>query len=264
MRFQRRQCAGIDYYIQIDDDGKVISVSQSLELLMQGRGIQARVLLDKIENSASRILPPVPVGKIVAVGLNYKTHAEESGKELPREPLLFMKPSTAVIAHMDPILLPPDSEEVHFEGELAFVIGKTAKDVPVEKVAEYILGYTILNDVTARDIQRREGKYTRAKGYDTFAPLGPTVVTDIDPMDCIIETRVNHEVRQHSPTNDMIFNPFQLLSFISSIMTLQPYDVITTGTPCGVGPIHHGDTVRISISGIGTLENPVIHRNFGK
>lgn len=264
MRFQRRQCAGIDYYIQIDDQGNAISVSQSLELLMQGRGIQARALLEKIQNSNEKILPPVPVGKIVAVGLNYKAHAEESGKELPSEPLLFMKPSTAVIAHMEPILLPHDSEEVHFEGELAFIIGKTAKDVPVEKSSEYILGYTILNDVTARDIQRREGKYTRAKGYDTFAPLGPTVVTDIDPMTCTIETRVNHEIRQQSPISDMIFNPFQLLSFISSIMTLLPYDVITTGTPCGVGPIQHGDTVRISISGIGTLENPVIHRSFRK
>lgn len=264
MRFQRRQCAGIDYYIQIDEQGNAISVSQSLDLLMQGRGIQAQALLEKIQNSNGKILPPVPVGKIVAVGLNYKAHAEESGKELPSEPLLFMKPSTAVIAHMEHILLPHDSEEVHFEGELAFVIGKTAKDIPVEKASEYILGYTILNDVTARDIQRREGKYTRAKGYDTFAPLGPTVVTDIDPMTCIIETRVNHEIRQQSPITDMIFNPFQLLSFISSIMTLLPYDVITTGTPCGVGPIRHGDTVRISISGIGTLENPVLHRSFGK
>lgn len=262
MRFQRKQCAGIEYYVQIDDQGKVVSVSQSLELLMQGRGIQARVLLEKIETSQGKILPPVPVGKIVAVGLNYKAHAEETGKDLPREPLLFMKPSTAVIAHMDPILLPPDSEEVHYEGELALIIGKTAKDVPVEKAPEYILGYTILNDVTARDIQRREGKYTRAKGYDTFAPIGPTVVTDLDPMSCTIETRVNHEIRQQSPTNDMIFNPFQLLSFISSIMTLQPFDVITTGTPCGVGAIHHGDTVRISISGIGTLENPVLNKSF--
>jgi 2-keto-4-pentenoate hydratase/2-oxohepta-3-ene-1,7-dioic acid hydratase in catechol pathway len=247
----------------MDDEGNIHSVSQSLELLLQGRGLLSQSLIEKLSSNEGKILSPVPVGKIVAIGLNYRAHAEESKKPLPPEPLLFMKPASAVIAHLEPILLPSQSQEVHYEGELAVVIGKTARDVSAPNANAYILGYTILNDVTARDIQRREGKYTHAKGFDTFAPMGPCLVTDLDPLKCTLETRVNHTIRQSSPCNDMIFSIPELIAFVSSIMTLQPFDVITTGTPSGVGPITHGDTVQISISGIGTLENPVRHRTYG-
>ncbi len=263
MKVQRRHLGGIHYYVSIGEDGTILSLSQSLDLLLQGRGLQAKSLIEKISSSDGKILSPVPVGKIVAIGLNYRAHAEESNKPLPPEPLIFMKPASAVIAHLEPILLPAQSEEVHYEGELAVIIGKTAREIPASDASKYILGYTILNDVTARDIQRREGKYTHAKGFDTFAPIGPCFVTDLDPLTCTIETRVNHTVKQSSPCNDMIFSVPELIAYVSSIMTLQPFDVLTTGTPSGVGPITHGDTVKISISGIGTLENPVLHRNFG-
>ncbi len=262
MKIQRRKLGGIEYYVELDNDNSPVSVSQSLDLLMQSRGIRARNLLDKIVSSESSILAPVPAGKIIAIGLNYRAHAEESGKPVPTEPLIFMKPASSIIGHLAPIVLPVQSEEVHYEGELAVIIRDLARNVTPEQAPEHILGYTILNDVTARDIQRREGKYTRAKGFDTFAPMGPCFVTDLDMSSAVIETRVNHEVRQKSPVNDMIFSIAQLVSFVSSIMTLHPMDVITTGTPSGVGSISHGDTVLVSISGIGTLENPVIHENF--
>jgi 2-keto-4-pentenoate hydratase/2-oxohepta-3-ene-1,7-dioic acid hydratase in catechol pathway len=263
MKIQRRQLGGLEYYVQLADDGSLVSVSQSLDSLLQGRGLASSALVEKLSSAEGRVLSPVPVGKIVAIGLNYRAHAAEFNKPLPEEPLIFMKPASAVIAHLEPILLPPQSQEVHFEGELAVIIGKTAKDVTAAAAAEHILGYTICNDVTARDIQRREGKYTRAKGFDTFAPLGPCLVTDLDPLAATIETWVNHERRQLSPCNDMIFSIPELVAFVSSVMTLSPFDVITTGTPSGVGPITHGDTVRISITGIGTLENPVRARVFG-
>lgn len=263
MKIQRRHLGGIHYYVQIDAEENIVSLSQSLDLLLQGRGLQAKSLIEKISSNDGRILPPVPVGKIVAIGLNYRAHAEESNKALPAEPLIFMKPASAVIAHLEPIVLPTQSEEVHYEGELAVIIGKTAHEVSVEDAPRHILGYTILNDVTARDIQRREGKYTHAKGFDTFAPIGPFMVTDLDPLTCTIETRVNHTLKQSSPCNDMIFSIPELIAYVSSIMTLQPFDILTTGTPSGVGPITHGDTVKITITGIGTLENPVRHRKFG-
>ena len=264
MKIQRRQLGGIEYYVQVDEQDDIVMLSQSLELLMQGRGLHARHLIEKIRSKDGKILSPVPVGKILAIGLNYRAHAEESGKTLPSEPLIFLKPASAVIAHLEPIILPVQSQEVHYEGELAVIIGKKAKDVSPQEAMKHVLGYTILNDVTARDLQRKDGKYTRAKGFDTFAPIGPCFVTDLDPAEATIETRVNHELRQNSPCNDMIFSIPELIAFVSSIMTLHPFDILTTGTPPGVGPITHGDTVKITIPGIGTLENPVIHKNFGK
>ncbi len=263
MKIQRRQLGGIEYYVQLADDGSIASVSQSLDSLLMGRGISSCALIEKLSSGEGRVLAPVPVGKIVAIGLNYRAHAAEFNKPLPEEPLIFMKPASAVIAHQEPILLPAQSQEVHFEGELAVIIGKTTRDVSPADAPRHVLGYTICNDVTARDIQRREGKYTRAKGFDTFAPLGPCLVTDLDPLAVTIETLVNHERRQFSPCNDMIFGIPELISFVSSVMTLSMFDVITTGTPSGVGPITHGDTVRITISGIGTLENPVRARVYG-
>ena len=202
-----------------------------------------------------KFLSPTRPSKIVAVGLNYKAHAEEMGKPLPEEPLLFMKPSTAVIANKMRIFLPEMSERVDYEGELAVVIGRKCRKVTPEEAPDYILGYSCFNDVTARDLQQKDGQYTRAKSFDTFAPYGPWISTSVDPLDLRITTRVNGEVRQEGKTSDMIFSPFELVSFISQIMTLLPGDVIVTGTPPGVGPLNDGDRVEIEIEGIGTLIN---------
>ena len=202
-----------------------------------------------------KFLSPTRPSKIVAVGLNYKAHAEEMGKPLPEEPLLFMKPSTAVIANKMRIFLPEMSERVDYEGELAVVIGRKCRKVTPEEAPDYILGYSCFNDVTARDLQQKDGQYTRAKSFDTFAPYGPWISTEIDPFDLNITTRVNGEVRQEGRTSDMIFSPFELVSFISQIMTLLPGDVIVTGTPPGIGPLNDGDRVEVEIEGIGTLIN---------
>ncbi len=205
-----------------------------------------------------KILPPVVPTKIVGVGLNYRKHAEEMGKPLPAEPLIFLKPSTAVIGPEDNIILPPVSERVDYEGELGVVIKKACKNVAVEEASECIMGFTCFNDVTARDLQAKDVQYTRAKGFDTFAPVGPFIETDINPDEVEIKTYLNGEIRQHSSTADMIFNVYQLVSFISGVMTLLPGDVIATGTPPGVGKLSPGDRVSIEIDGIGTLSNYVV------
>ena len=202
-----------------------------------------------------KFLSPTRPSKIVAVGLNYKAHAEEMGKPLPEEPLLFMKPSTAVIANKMRIFLPEMSERVDYEGELAVVIGRKCRKVTPEEAPDYILGYSCFNDVTARDLQRKDGQYTRAKSFDTFAPYGPWISTSVDPLDLKITTKVNRELRQEGRTSDMIFSPFELVSFISQIMTLLPGDVVVTGTPPGVGPLNDGDRVEVEIEKIGTLIN---------
>jgi len=204
-----------------------------------------------------KLLPPVRPSKIVAVGLNYKDHAEELKVELPAEPLLFLKPSSAVIGHLDPICYPPMSHRVDFEGELGIVIGKAAHHVPEHRAEEFILGYTCVNDVTARDLQGKDGQWTRAKGFDTFAPLGPWMETEIDPASLQIETFLNGERRQASTTANLIFSPRHLVSFISQVMTLYPGDVIATGTPSGIGPMEVGDQVEVVIEGIGRLVNGV-------
>ena len=207
-----------------------------------------------------KLLPPTQPSKIVAVGLNYKDHAEELKSELPDEPLLFLKPSSAVIGHLDHIVYPPMSQRVDFEGELGIVIGKAAHHVPEERADECILGYTCCNDVTARDLQGEDGQWTRAKGFDTFAPLGPWIETEIDPTGLTLETFLNGELTQSSNTSNLIFTPRQLVSFISQIMTLYPGDVIATGTPSGIGPMNVGDTVEVVIEGIGRLVNDVTTR----
>ena len=205
-----------------------------------------------------KLLSPCLPSKIVALGLNYRDHAEEAKAKLPDEPLLFLKPATSVIGPGDPIVYPKMSKQVDYEAELGVVIGKTAKAVPEEKGAGYILGYTCVNDVTARDLQSKDKQWTRSKGFDTFAPIGPWIVTDIDPHGLEISSYLNGERRQHSNTKNLIFGPQQLVSFISHIMTLLPGDVIATGTPSGIGPMAIGDRIDVVIEGIGTLSNGVV------
>ncbi|MSO56421.1 MAG: FAA hydrolase family protein [Acidobacteria bacterium] len=210
------------------------------------------------EVKPARILPPVAPSKIVAIGLNYKDHAAEMKKVLPVEPLMFMKPSTAVIGPGDEIRLPHGAGRVDHEAELAVVIGRRARHVPPDRAAAYILGLTCINDVTARELQVKDVQYTRAKGFDTFAPIGPCVAVGLDPSALDIEGWVNGEKRQSSNTRQLIFSVGQLVAFVSAVMTLLPGDVIATGTPAGVGPLKAGDQVVVKIAGIGELANPVI------
>ena len=203
------------------------------------------------------LLAPVLPTKIIAVAKNYGDHATEMGGQVPAEPMIFLKPSTAVIGPEGVIRLPAQSDRVDHEAELAVVIGRLCKDVPEDRVAEVILGYTCANDVTARDLQARDGQWGRAKGFDTFCPLGPWIETDMDPDDVGIECEVNEQMRQDASTADMVRSVAELVSWISSVMTLVPGDVILTGTPAGVGPLRNGDLVTVTIEGIGTLDNIV-------
>jgi 2-keto-4-pentenoate hydratase/2-oxohepta-3-ene-1,7-dioic acid hydratase in catechol pathway len=204
-----------------------------------------------------RLLSPCVPSKVVAIGLNYRDHAEELGLALPAEPLLFLKPSTGVIGPLDRIVLPRQSARVDFEAELAIVIGKTAKNVTSEAARNYILGYTCLNDVTARDLQSKDGQWTRAKGFDTFCPIGPWIETEVDPSDLLIELFLNGERKQRSRTSNLIFSPVELVEFVSAVMTLLPGDVIATGTTSGIGPMQNGDIVEVRVEGIGSLVNSV-------
>lgn len=209
----------------------------------------------------AHLLAPVFPTKVVAVGKNYVEHAEEMGSDVPESPILFMKPATAVIGPGVPVVYPPDSENVHHEAELAVVIGVVARNVKAEDVQSVILGYTAANDVTARDLQRRDGQWTRGKGFDTFCPLGPAIETELDPLVGLsIECRVNGEVRQSGSTADMVFGVAELIEFITRVMTLLPGDVVLTGTPSGVGPVVPGDRMEVEIEGIGVLFNPVGRR----
>ena len=209
-----------------------------------------------------RLLAPVLPSKVVAIGKNYADHAREMGSEPPPEPVIFLKPSTAVIGPGDFITRPAGlSERVDFEGELAVVIGRICRDVPVERVPEVVFGYTCANDVTARDLQARDGQWARAKGFDTFCPLGPWIETDTDPADLELSTTVNGDVWQHSRTSLLLHDVAALVSYVSAVMTLLPGDVLLTGTPAGVGPLQKGDEVSVTIQGIGTLTNPVVDRD---
>lgn len=209
----------------------------------------------EIELASARLLAPVVPGKIVAVGRNYADHAQELGNEVPAEPILFLKPPSAILDPEGEIELPKQSERVDFEGELALVIGRRARRVSRERWREHVLGFSCANDVTARDLQKRDVQFTRGKSFDTFCPLGPAIVTDADPADLQLTTRVNGEVKQSARTSQMIFSPAHLLEFITSIMTLEAGDVILTGTPAGVGPMQAGDRVEVEIESIGTLGN---------
>jgi 2-keto-4-pentenoate hydratase/2-oxohepta-3-ene-1,7-dioic acid hydratase in catechol pathway len=206
----------------------------------------------------ARLLAPVLPGKIVCVGRNYVEHAREHNAEVPKMPLIFLKPPSAVIANGDDIVLPPQSQQVEHEAELVAVVGKRGRHVTAEEARGYILGYTVGNDVTARDLQRADGQWTRAKGFDTFCPFGPWIDTEFEPVDAVITCRVNGQMRQMASTRDMVFNVGTLVAFISGVMTLEPGDVIFTGTPAGVGPLKAGDTVDVEIEGLGRLGNPVV------
>ena len=203
-------------------------------------------------------LPLSAPGKIIAVGLNYRSHAAELGMELAPEPVLFMKPPSAVIGSGDAIVLPAASRQVDYEAELALVIGETARNISQADAADFILGYTCANDVTARDLQQSDGQWTRSKSFDTFCPLGPWVETELPASEVLVELLLNGEVRQRAVIADMIFSPFELVAFISGIMTLERHDVILTGTPPGVGPLKAGDEVVVRISGVGELKNRVV------
>jgi 2-keto-4-pentenoate hydratase/2-oxohepta-3-ene-1,7-dioic acid hydratase in catechol pathway len=220
----------------------------------------AEVLYGASLPPTARLLPPCAPSKIVCVGRNYLEHARELGNEPPAEPLIFMKPPSSLIASGDSIVYPAASQRVDFEGELGLVIGRRARNVRREDALSYILGYTCVNDVTARDLQKKDGQWTRGKGFDTFCAVGPCMVPkeDLDFAKLRVRTLVNGEVKQDGPVSDMIFSLDVILEYVSAFMTLEPGDLIATGTPPGVGPLVPGDTVRIEIDGIGILENPVV------
>lgn len=204
-----------------------------------------------------RLLAPILASKVIAIGKNYAAHVAEMGGEAPKDPVIFIKPNTSIVGPGAPIVLPPSSDEVHFEGELAIVIGRPCKDVPASKAYEVVLGYTVANDVSARDHQKHDGQWTRAKGHDTFCPLGPWIETSLDPTDLEIKTEVDGVVKQQSRTSLLLHDIPKIIEWVSAVMTLLPGDVILTGTPEGVGPITDGDSVSITVEGIGTLTNPV-------
>jgi len=209
-----------------------------------------------------RLLAPViPRSKVVGIGRNYAAHAAELGHDLPAEPLMFIKPNTSVVGPGDPVFYPKQTEDLHYEGELAVVIGRICRDVAPERVGDVVYGYTIGNDVTARDLQRSDVQFTRAKGFDSFCPLGPWIETELDPADLHVQTHLNGDLKQDGRTKDMIFDVPALVAHVSSVMTLLPGDVILTGTPEGVGPMNPGDEVDVTISGIGTLTNKVVSRD---
>lgn len=204
-----------------------------------------------------KLLPPVVPGKIICIGRNYVAHAKEQNLEVPEVPLIFLKPPTALIGSGGTIIRPPQSEQVEHEAELVIIIGRRGRWIQAEEAHQHILGYTVGNDVTARDLQWRDDQWTRAKGFDTFCPLGPWLETEFDPADAMVSCHVNGELRQMGSTRDMVFSTRQLIAYISSVMTLEPGDAIFTGTPAGVGPLLAGDVVEASVEGLGVLRNPV-------
>jgi 2-keto-4-pentenoate hydratase/2-oxohepta-3-ene-1,7-dioic acid hydratase in catechol pathway len=250
MKFVRFAVGSTIGYGTLEDDGRIRAISSTPFLPWEATN-------EYFAADTVRMLAPVLPSKVVAVGLNYKSHAEETGAKLPTEPMLFIKPTTAVIGPGETIKLPKQSSRVDYEAELAIVIGRAAKDVDENSAANMILGYTCGNDVTARDLQAKDVQFTRAKGFDTFCPLGPHIETDVEGTGLDIECRVNGEVKQKSNTSDLVFGPAALVAFISSVMTLLPGDVIMTGTPAGISPVHDGDVVEVEIARIGTLRNPV-------
>lgn len=245
MRILRVQYRGRIFYAALHDD-HVICLNKEL-------GFPDPIPLREVG-----VMPTVMPSKIICAAVNYRAHGEELGHDLPEEPRLFLKPPSSVIASGQAIVLPPDSERVDHEGELAVVIGRTARNIRESEVDAYVFGYACANDVTARDLQRRDGLFGRAKGFDTFCPIGPWIETEVpDPDNLAIRTVVNDTVRQSSSTAAMIFPVRTLVSFVSRVMTLNPGDVILTGTPEGVGPLRDGDEVRVEIEGVGMLINPV-------
>jgi 2-keto-4-pentenoate hydratase/2-oxohepta-3-ene-1,7-dioic acid hydratase in catechol pathway len=250
---------------ELDEFGQAADDSVVVELV--GDPLYAGIQPTQTEHRLAdiRLLAPViPRSKVVAIGKNYAAHAAELGGEVPEEPLMFLKPNTAVIGPGDQILYPPQSQRVDYEGELAVVIGRICRDVPPEQATDVILGYTIAIDVTARDLQKKDVQYTRAKGFDSFCPLGPWIETDLDPHDFAegrrVQTHLNGDLVQDGSTKDLIFDIPTLVAHVTSVMTLLPGDVILTGTPEGVGPMQPGDEVEVSIEGLGALTNTVVKR----
>jgi len=252
MRIARYEFEGrVRYGLADPESGKVREIAGDPFDLIEATGVVHR--LDEV-----RLLAPAAPGKIVAVGLNYRDHAREMGKVIPAEPLLFLKAPSALIGPGGEIVYPQQSRRVDHEAELAVVIGRTARNVKAKNAAAFILGYTAINDVTARDLQVKDVQYTRAKGFDTFAPLGPWIATDFDPAEASVRCLVNGELRQDGNTREMGASVFRLVEFISSVMTLFPGDVIATGTPPGVGSLQVGDVVTVEVGGIGALTNRVV------
>jgi len=232
------------------DEGTITLISDEPFAAWEAEGV--------IPFSEAHLLPPVVPTKIVCVGINYRDHAGEMGHALPADPVIFLKPPTAINGPLGTISLPSMSSRVDYEGELAVVIGRRTHDVSPEQAHDHVLGFTCANDVTARDLQKIDGQWTRGKGFDTFCPVGPWVDTDVDPTDLKIETYLNGEIKQQARTSDMIFDVWQIVSFVSKVMTLLPGDIILTGTPSGVGPMQRGDVVEVRIEGLGSLVNRVI------
>lgn len=247
-----------------DLDELGIPAEDSVVVALAGDPLHVGVQLTDTQHQLAdvRLLAPVlPRSKVVGIGRNYAAHAAEMGGEPPAEPLMFLKPNTSVIGPGDPVFYPRQSTNVHFEGELAVVIGRICRDVAPERVKEVIYGFTVGNDVTARDLQKSDVQFTRAKSFDSFCPLGPWIETDLDTSDLRVQTHLNGEVRQDGSTKDMVFDVPALVAYISSVMTLLPGDVILTGTPEGVGPMEVGDEVEVTITGIGSLTNKVVARD---
>ena len=234
---------------------KIIEIKSSMDEVIKSPDIDNIEILGNHNLEDVNINVPILPSKIVCVGLNYTDHANELGMELPEEPIIFIKPSTAVIGHQNNIIYPKSSVQVDYEVELGIVISNEAHLVKSEDAPEYIAGYTVINDVTARDMQKKDIQWTRAKSFDTFAPIGPCIETELDPMNQNISLRLNSELKQNSNTNNMIFDVCELIEFITNIMTLKTGDIISTGTPPGVGPMNVGDVVKAELEGIGVLEN---------
>ncbi|MEK7704373.1 MAG: fumarylacetoacetate hydrolase family protein [Myxococcota bacterium] len=251
MQLCRTEYRGVQHWAVIEED-------DTLTLLHEPPFAGLKRAARGVPVESTRFLAPATPSKIVCIGLNYRQHAEEMGKSIPEEPRIFLKAPSSLLDPAGVVLLPDDSHEVEHEGELAVIIGRTATRVSERDALDCVLGYTCLNDVTARDVQRREKIYGRAKGYDTFCPMGPWIETEVeDPQDLAIEVRVGRSVRQKGSTSDMIFPVAALISFVSRVMTLLPGDVLSTGTPAGVGPLVAGDRVEVEISTIGTLQHRV-------
>jgi len=212
----------------------------------------------RITLSSVQLLPPCLPSKILGVGTNYRAHAQEMGKPIPDEPLLFMKPPSALVGHGQPIVRPAGSWRVDFEGELAVIMGRRARRVREAEALDHVFGFTVCNDVTVRDLQKKDGQFTRAKGFDSFCPVGPWVTVGLDPSNLRVRTWQNGALKQDSTTGDLIFSVARVIEVASRVMTLEPGDVITTGTPSGVGPIAPGDVIEIEVEGIGRLSNPVV------
>lgn len=249
MRYMRK---AVKRWGAVEDDG--VHIREGIGDFLHDWGLTKKIFrIDGLD-----LLPPVEPSKVVAMGLNYRDHAAETKMPIPEDPMIFMKPSTSVIGPGAEIVLPKMSVRVDYEAEMAIVISKTARRVAPEESRSFVLGYTCANDVSARDLQARDGQWIRAKGFDTFCPLGPCVVTNIEPDDLAVECYLNGERKQSSRTRELIFGVDELVSFVSHVMTLLPGDVIITGTPSGIGPISAGDTVEIRIEGIGSLINKVV------